>query len=427
MKGVVGFFVCFVFTWIPIHSSRVLELTDRFPEIRKETGLWLVHFYAPWCGHCKKLEPIWMHVAQALAKTNIKVGKLDAIRFPNVAQEFKTYGTPTIKFIKSDEDHTYTGERTKEAIVDYAMRMAGPPVQEVRQPDSVNRLKSQNQLFFMFVGQREGQLWDTYYFIAKTLQPHSFFYSISKEIHKGEFPNSTNSAIYVHKDGETYWFEGSIDNFVEDYLMSELYKWINVERFSTFPRISAENIKEVMQTEKYLVLAIVDENKVNHIPPDMIEFRNKVETLIRKKRHLYHKHFQFGWMGNADLANSILMDRLELPYLLVLNSTTYHHHIPEDDPAIMTLDAIEDFLQSIINRTAPPYGGNSVHINVVRKFFDLRRNLEDMWKGNPILLMVLFTLPSLFFLLILWACCCSDIMDADENEEEEELLHEKKE
>jgi len=56
----------------------------------------ILQFYAPWCGHCKKLEPIYAHVAQALHDSPIRVGKVDCTRFPSVGQEFKVTGFPTI-------------------------------------------------------------------------------------------------------------------------------------------------------------------------------------------------------------------------------------------------------------------------------------------------------------------------------------------
>ena len=61
-----------------------------------EKGSHLVKFYAPWCGHCKKLEPIWKHVDQSLSNLPLRIGRIDCTRFPSVAQEFDVHGFPTI-------------------------------------------------------------------------------------------------------------------------------------------------------------------------------------------------------------------------------------------------------------------------------------------------------------------------------------------
>lgn len=148
-----------------------------------------------------------------------------------------------------------------------------------------------------------------------------------------------------------------------------MYKWINEERFETFPKVTRGNINEILQTKKYIVLVVVEENKVQEINTEMLEFRDMVESVIRKKRDKYHKTFQFCWTGSPDLANSIAMAHLPLPYLLVLNSTTNHYHFPEDEPGQLTAEALDLFLERISNQSVPVIFILSYNCSILRYKF----------------------------------------------------------
>ena len=120
-------------------ASKVLEVSDKFLPVRKE-GMWLMKFYAPWCGHCKKLEPVWKHVAQSLGDTGVRVARVDCTRFAKVATEFNIRGYPTIMFLKGEDTYIYEGDRTREDIVAFSRRLMGPPIQQLRTEATMSSL-----------------------------------------------------------------------------------------------------------------------------------------------------------------------------------------------------------------------------------------------------------------------------------------------
>merc|ERR1712217_584893 len=55
----------------------------------------LVDFYAPWCGHCRKFEPIYKELAKRLKHVKtLKIYKIDATR--NEIEGMQIAGFPTI-------------------------------------------------------------------------------------------------------------------------------------------------------------------------------------------------------------------------------------------------------------------------------------------------------------------------------------------
>lgn len=52
--------------------------TDSFKKHVK-SGYYFVKFYAPWCGHCRKLEPTWTELAKLYANNkDVKVSRVNS-------------------------------------------------------------------------------------------------------------------------------------------------------------------------------------------------------------------------------------------------------------------------------------------------------------------------------------------------------------
>ena len=63
------------------------------------TDDWFVKFYAPWCGHCRKLAPVWEEVALAL-KGKMNVGKLDVTTDERVGRGMNITRLPTLMLFR---------------------------------------------------------------------------------------------------------------------------------------------------------------------------------------------------------------------------------------------------------------------------------------------------------------------------------------
>lgn len=128
-------------------SKDVIELTESNfdKQVLQSKDHWMVEFFAPWCGHCKKLAPVWAEVATEL-KGKVKVGAVDCTVHKSICDKYQVQGFPTIKYFpvdkNTDPEEYASNDRTKNGIVEFALERA----EDYPEPEAIELTNGEEQL-----------------------------------------------------------------------------------------------------------------------------------------------------------------------------------------------------------------------------------------------------------------------------------------
>jgi protein disulfide-isomerase A6 len=119
----------FITTAAAADEQHVVALTAKtFDDAVGKDKAALVEFYAPWCGHCKKLAPEFEKLGEAFkANKDVLIAKVDCDDHKPLCSKFGVTGFPIIKWFPkgSLEPKDYSGGRTVDALVEFVNNEAG--------------------------------------------------------------------------------------------------------------------------------------------------------------------------------------------------------------------------------------------------------------------------------------------------------------
>ncbi|XP_073994862.1 disulfide-isomerase A3 [Rhodnius prolixus] len=171
-------------------ASDVIELNDaEFQSRLTQYETTLVMFYAPWCGHCKKLKPEFEKAASLLRSHDppVTLAKVDCTEGgKETCNKFSVSGYPTLKIFKDGEfTKEYNGPREASGIAKHMKNQVGPSAKTLETIDQFKQFLSEPDLSIVGFFKEQSALKDTFIKVADKLREKlRFAVAFSEELLK---------------------------------------------------------------------------------------------------------------------------------------------------------------------------------------------------------------------------------------------------
>ncbi|KAL0089353.1 hypothetical protein J3Q64DRAFT_1728215 [Phycomyces blakesleeanus] len=336
---------------------------------------WFVKYYAPWCGHCQKLEPIWDKVAVGLKDSNIGVGEVNCEDNKELCSENGVSGLPSLKFYAHDTVYDYVGDRTHEKIEEYAKKMAGPPVESVNEAGLIKRLGESPVSVVTFCGEEDHAIKELTNEMATPLMGKVPFYVTSDVYAFQRFNLGLEDVpvmLIVKDDTEVLYTPLAEINLFDKSSRLELLSWINKERFPLVNMLNRANSVDLLKGDHLVVMALMEnsnEESVQAFRDLATKWKNTATE--NDKNTLFVQLDSSVW---ANYANRIYkLTASKVPKAIILDPSRKQYFSVDLDKNTLSIDKPNELFKTIRAVSAGKLEGTSTTpprgVSVVDKMF----------------------------------------------------------
>lgn len=275
-----------------VHEVNGKTYEDFLASAASEEQWVLLDFMAPWCGHCRRLNPVLDEFASKRA--SVRIGKVDATVHKLLAKKHGVEGYPTLRFrgLSETKFRDYKGARDAAAFELLDQRIRSPPFSV---HDDLSNVAQ--DIAFVISPDAPGEILGLFKRISIDRRHEATFCVVSRGV-------PTDGVYLKHKDDQLYPYGG-------EYTFPLLKQWVkkhNVELWSsplgagTFRRIG----------DKRLVTAVVTD-------PD---YPTDFPLMVKRTLPSVREHFAGGELDGVKWSDYVLtfgVGKSNLPHLVVID------------------------------------------------------------------------------------------------------------
>ncbi|XP_031839157.1 disulfide-isomerase A3 [Nomia melanderi] len=373
-------FLFLVLVSVLAEEKDVLELTDEnFSHELEQHENTLVMFYAPWCGHCKRLKPEYAKAAEMLLGSDppITLAKVDCTENgKETCNKHSVNGYPTLKiFSKKDFVSDYNGPREAAGIVKTIKALVGPASKELTSENCLKSFLESDEVSVVgFFEKDDSPLATSFHAVAKKLKEKvRFAHTTAKSLLEKE--GHKNTIVLYRPKVLQNKFEPNTVKYEGDNSIADVQEFINKHYFGIVGVRTQDNARDFKNplVVAYYAVDYVKNPKGTHYWRNRIlkvakEFP-KLNFAISSKDDFQHELNDFG----IDFVKG------DAPVVLARNANN-QKFIMKDEFSVdsfkaflkdLEADALEPYLKS---EAVPEDNSANVKVAVARNFDDLVTN-----------------------------------------------------
>ncbi|KOC68190.1 Protein disulfide-isomerase A3 [Habropoda laboriosa] len=371
-------FLFLVFVTVLAEEKDVLELTDEtFSHELERLENTLVMFYAPWCGHCKRLKPEYAKAAELLLGNDpqITLAKVDCTESgKDTCNKYSVSGYPTLKiFSRADFVSDYNGPREAAGIAKYMKAQVGPASKELTGESCLKSFLESDEVGVVgFFEEKSSSLATSFHAVSKKLKEKvRFAHTTSKSLLEKE--GHKNTIVLYRPKVLQNKFEASTVKYEES--VGDIEEFINKNYFGIAGVRTRDNVAEFknpLVVAYYAVDYVKNPKGTNYWRNRIIKVAKDFPNLnfaISSKDDFLHELNDFG----IDFVKG------DKPVVLAKNAKN-QKFVMQDE---FSVDAFEKFLKDLEadsleaylkSEAIPEDNTGNVKVAVARNFDDIVTN-----------------------------------------------------
>lgn len=251
------FFACTVRADADVDESNVNVLTtDNFDSFIGSHEFVLVEFYAPWCGHCKRLVPEYAEAATTLktAGATAVLAKVDATVEQALGTRFSIQGYPTLKFFRSGQPTDYDGGRTANEIVQWVNKKSGPVSKVLAsQADIDSFVSGKGTKVVGFLSAEQESVWNSIA-LDKGLSAFAFAHVADSAL----LGSKSVGTVELHKEGE------DVQTYTGEFTKEAVVAWLLSEGFPLVDELNQESFTRGLDSGSDILAVFLSSKTDSH-------------------------------------------------------------------------------------------------------------------------------------------------------------------
>ncbi|XP_033823789.1 protein disulfide-isomerase A3 [Periophthalmus magnuspinnatus] len=291
-------------------ASDVLEFTDDdFDSRIGDHDLILVEFFAPWCGHCKRLAPEY-EVAATRLKGVVGLAKVDCTANSNTCSKYGVNGYPTLKIFRDGEETgPYDGPRTADGIVSFLKKQAGPASVELKSEEDLDKFTSDQDASVIGFFSDSSSAAQVEFLKAASALRESYRFAHTNEA--GLITaNGEGVVLFRPKKLQNKFEESTVKFSEEKFTSNKLKRFIQDNIFGMCPHMTDDNKDQLKGRDLCVAYYDVDyaknpkgsnywRNRVMKVAKGFLDKGQSLNFAVANKNSFMHELTEFGLDGSS--------------------------------------------------------------------------------------------------------------------------------